>query len=105
MITASAAWTTSSVMGLGNSFEMSIPISASASTAAGLISSPGALPAERTCTRPLAAWSSSAAAIWLRPALWVHTNSTSGTSLPSLPSAWAIARSLSRAKRWAKSGT
>ena len=38
MITASAARTTSSVIGLGNSFEMSTPTSPIASTTAGLIS-------------------------------------------------------------------
>ena len=52
---------------------------ARASTTAGLICSAGALPAERMCTRSSARRFSSAAAIWLRPAFWTHTNSTSGT--------------------------
>lgn len=47
-----------------------MPISSIACTAAGLIWSAGVLPAERTCTRPLAWRSSTPAAIWLRPALW-----------------------------------
>jgi len=42
--TTSAAWTISSVQGLGNSRVMSMPISAIACTADGLISSPGSDP-------------------------------------------------------------
>src|SRR5688572_21371115 len=60
---------------------MSISSSAIAATTAGLTSSAGALPADRTRTRPSARRSSSAAAIWLRPALWTQTKSTSGRSL------------------------
>ncbi len=40
--------------GLGNSREMSMPISAMAATTAGLIVSAGAEPAERTTTLPAA---------------------------------------------------
>src|SRR3954454_23630026 len=46
-------------------------------TTAGLMVSAGAVPAERTMTRPVAWWSRRAAAIWERPALWTQTNSTS----------------------------
>ena len=59
----------------------------------------------RTWTRPSASLFSSPAAIWLRPALWTQTNSTSGTSLVSFSSACASALSLSRANRWTNSGT
>src|SRR5215469_14942778 len=80
VITTSAACTFSLVSGLGNSREMSRPISAMAWTTAGLSWSAGCDPAEVTRTRPAACWASSAAAIWDRPALWVQTKSTSGTS-------------------------
>src|SRR5215472_9541267 len=80
VITTSAACTLSAVSGLGNSREMSRPISAMAWTTAGLSWLAGCDPAEVTRTRPAAWWSSRAAAIWDRPALWVQTNSTSGTS-------------------------
>src|SRR6516165_1124096 len=80
VITTSAACTLPVVSGLGNSREMSRPISAIAATTAGLSWSAGCDPAEVTRTRPAAWWSSSAAAIWDRPALWVQTNSTSGMS-------------------------
>src|SRR5918992_1982440 len=103
--TASAARTTSSVSGLGNSSCTSRPSSASASTTAGLISSAGWLPAERTWTRPSARMFSRAAAIWLRPAFCTQTNRTSGTSLTIVPSAWPSARSRSRAKRCTSTGT
>ena len=105
MITTSAARTTSSVSGFGNASLMSTPSSAITSTTAGLISSPGALPAERTWTRPSERSVTSPAAIWLRPALWTQTNSTSGCSFTILPSAWASASSRSRAKRCASTGT
>src|SRR4249920_284669 len=84
VMTASAALTNSSVRGLGNSRDRSMPHSSIAATTAGLIWSPGALPAERTWTLPLAWWSRRAAAIWLRPALWTQTNRTSGTASPGL---------------------
>ena len=51
---ASAAATTSSVSGLGNSRERSTPISVIAATTAGLIDDVGLDPAERTWTRPAA---------------------------------------------------
>ena len=54
-------------------------------------------PSERSLTSP--------AAIWLRPALWTQTNSTSGCSFAISPSAWASAFSRSRAKRCASTGT
>src|ERR1700683_5279878 len=79
VITMSAARTFPSVSGLGNSAEMSMPTSAMAWTTAGFSSLAGWEPAEVTRTRPAASRFSSAAAIWDRPALWVHTNSTSGT--------------------------
>src|SRR5918992_661678 len=84
VITASAARTNSSFKGLGNSLDRSMPHSSIAATTAGLIWSPGSLPAERTWTLPLAWWSRRAAAIWLRPALWTQTNSWSrnGMGLP-----------------------
>ena len=68
----------------------SMPISAMASTTAGLMVSAGAVPAERTTTRSPAWWASSAAAIWERPALWTQTNSTSGRVLRhrGSPMAW-----------------
>src|SRR5215212_9935038 len=78
--TTSAAWTNSSVRGLGNSRDRSMLHSAMAAATAGLRRSAGADPAERTWTRPLAWWSRRAAAIWLRPALWTQTNRTSGVS-------------------------
>src|ERR1700742_1749188 len=80
VITTSAACTASSVSGLGNSWDRSRPSSSIAATTAGLMVSAGADPAERTVTRPAAWWSSRAAAICERPALWTHTNSTSGRS-------------------------
>src|SRR5215475_7828080 len=80
VITTSAACTLSVVSGLGYSREMSRPISAMAAMTAGLSWSAGWDPAEVTRTRPAAWLSSSAAAIWDRPALWVQTNSTSGMS-------------------------
>src|SRR6516164_9923847 len=81
VITTSAACTLSVVSGLGNSREMSRPISAMAWTTAGLSWPAGWDPAEETRTRPAAWWSSRAAAIWERPALCVQTNSTSGMSV------------------------
>src|SRR6266568_3202997 len=52
VITASAARTTSSVSGFGNSCAMSTPTSRIASTTAGLIRSAGSEPADRTWIRP-----------------------------------------------------
>jgi hypothetical protein len=51
---------------------MSIPSSDIAVTTSGLMRSAGSLPADRTWTRPSAKWSSSAAAIWLRPPTLSH---------------------------------
>src|SRR5258708_422839 len=81
VMTMSAAWTSLLVSGLGNSCDRSRPISAMAWTTAGLSWLAGWDPAERTCTPPPASWSSRAAAIWERPALWVQTKSTSGMSV------------------------
>src|SRR5213593_1861191 len=78
--TTSASRAISPVSRLGKAFVTSRPISAMAATTEGLISAAGAVPAERTRTRPPARWSSRAAAIWLRPALWTQTNRTSGRS-------------------------
>src|SRR5215469_15787491 len=80
VMTMSAAWTWSVVRRLGISREMSRPISAIAATTAGLSSAAGCEPADVTRIRPAAWWSRMAAAICERPALWVQTNSTSGTS-------------------------
>src|SRR5215471_17175547 len=85
VITMSAACTLPVVSGLGNSRDMSRPISAMAATTAGLSWSAGCDPAEVTRTRPAAWWSSRAAAIWERPALWVQTNITSGMSAMAGP--------------------
>src|SRR6266851_5168826 len=79
-MTRSEARTAASVrdLGLAPAARRSMPTSFIASTTAGLMVSPGAVPAERTITRPFAWWSRSAAAIWERPALCTHTKSTSG---------------------------
>jgi hypothetical protein len=54
---------------LGELFEISIPISAIAATAIGLIESFGAEPADKTSTRPCPRWDINPAAICERPAL------------------------------------
>jgi hypothetical protein len=54
---------------LGWLAEMSIPFSAIAATATGLIRLAGSLPAERTSTWSAARRCRKPAAIWLRPAL------------------------------------
>ena len=59
-------------------FAISIPTSAIASTAIGLIESLGALPAERTSTRPCPSSRMNPAAICERPALWTQTKRTVG---------------------------
>src|SRR3989304_4178808 len=64
-----------------------MPSSAIAATTAGFNSPAGVLPAERTATRPPAWLSRSAAAIWLRPALWTQTNRTWATSFTLPPHA------------------
>ena len=76
-----------------------------ASITAGLICSPGALPAERTWIRPSERSLTRPAAIWLRPALWTQTNRTSGCSFVITPSAWPSALRRSRAKRCTSTGT
>src|SRR3954451_5974859 len=81
MVTTTSDVSTSAEANLfGNSWETSSPSSAIASTTAGLTRSAGAVPADSTRTRPDARWSSSAAAIWERPALCTQTNRTVGTS-------------------------
>ena len=67
---------------------MSMPTSAIACTAAGLIDSAGAEPAERTSTVPWDRWVRNPAAIWERPALWTQTNSTLGLDIGISPSRW-----------------
>ena len=52
---------------------MSMPSSAMAATAEGLTWSAGSEPAESTSTAPPDRWRVYAAAIWERPALWMHT--------------------------------
>src|SRR5205814_9916094 len=63
---------------------MSIPASRMASTATGLISSAGSLPADGTRSRAPARRSRKPAAIWLRPALWTQTKRTAGRSAGTL---------------------
>jgi hypothetical protein len=84
-MTTSESWTASSVSNFGCSDAMSMPISAIASTATGLIWSPGIEPAERTSTAPSDNAVRNPAAIWERPALWTHTKSTVGRSVMSSP--------------------
>ena len=57
---------------------MSIPTSAIAATAVGLVSSPGLDPAENTLNLPRPRWRSHPAAIWERPALCTQRKSTEG---------------------------
>src|SRR3984957_7064927 len=85
VMTTSAARTKSVVSRLGRSREMSRPISAITWTTAGLSSSAGCDPADVTRTLPAALWSSRAAAIWDRPALWVQTKRTSGSAVMCVP--------------------
>ena len=80
VITMSAASACPAPSGLGTSSEMSTPTSAIAAATAGFTRSAGSDPADVTRTAPPASLASSAAAICDRPALWVHMNSTSGTS-------------------------
>src|SRR5688572_23028083 len=98
VITTSEARTASSVSGFGNSSLMSTPISVIASITAGLMVSAGSLPAERTWILPREWSRTSPAAIWLRPALWTHTNRTSGAAaLPDTPIAGTATCALQRA--------
>src|SRR3954470_19740397 len=68
---------------------MSMPTSAMAATAAGLIWSAGSDPAERTSTASPARCRSQPAAIWERPALCTQTNRTLGLSLTK-GSSWVV---------------
>jgi hypothetical protein len=81
LTTTSAARTVSSVHSLGNSAEMSMPRSAMAAIADGLTSRPGSEPPDQPIARSVVRAWKNPSAIWERPALWVHKNSTVG--LPS----------------------
>src|ERR1700756_1926086 len=77
-MTASLDCTASPVRIFGLAAVVSMPSSAIAAMATGLICSAGSVPAERTSMRSRARCISSAAAIWERPALCTHTNKTLG---------------------------
>ena len=79
-------------------------VKAMAATAAGLRSVPGSEPPDQAMARSPARWLNQPSAIWERPALWVHRNSTIGAPSDALPSTLASARSRWRANRSAKSG-
>src|SRR4051812_30523305 len=79
-MTTSDAATASLVNSLGLSLARLMPTSSMTARTAGLMVAAGADPAESTCTRAPAYRDISAAAIWDRPALCTHTNSTVGTS-------------------------
>src|SRR5829696_3383493 len=81
--TTSAASTALSLKSFGCSPAMSMPTSAMASTATGLIDPAGADPADSTSTRSPARWRSQPAAIWERPALCTQTNRTVALSVIS----------------------
>jgi hypothetical protein len=100
----SAAWTISSVQRLGNSLVMSMPTSAMAWTAAGLISLPGSDPPDQAIAWSPARWVKKPSAIWERPALWMRTNNTVGLASVILTSTRARAVRRWRAKRSASSG-
>src|SRR5699024_3897423 len=87
VMTTSEAWTDPGVRIFGAWWEMSMPTSAIASTAAGLIESAGAEPAERTSMRSPAISRSHPAAIWERPALWTQTNRTLGRAVTRISKA------------------
>src|SRR4029453_6062346 len=72
LMTTSAARTTSSVQGFGYSPEMSMPRSAMASTAPGLISRPGSDPPDHATARSPARCWKNPIAICEPPALWVE---------------------------------
>jgi hypothetical protein len=61
-----------------------IPTSRIASTATALTWPAGAVPAERTSIRSPDRAANQPAAIWDRPALWMHTNSTDGVPVGDL---------------------
>ena len=98
--TTSAALTTSSVSGLGNSARRRARSPPSPPRRRGRSARPGcrAGGANRRPSRLDSLWARHAA-IWLRPALCSHTNNTSGSGFSTTPSAWATARSRSRANR------
>jgi hypothetical protein len=81
-----------------------MPRSAMAAIADGLIRPAGSEPPDQATAWSPAKWVKNPRAIWERPALWVHRNSTTGTPLSCLPSTLASARSRWRAKRSASSG-
>src|SRR6188474_3432455 len=78
VMTTSAARTTSSVQGFGNSAAMSMPTSAMARTAAWFTSSAGSEPPDQAIALSPARWLNQPSAIWERPALWTQRNSTVG---------------------------
>src|ERR1700730_7317217 len=78
--TTSAARRISSVHGLGDSVEMSIPTSAITATAAGLTSDPGSDPPDHAIARSPARALKNPSAICDRPALCTHRKSTAGRS-------------------------
>ena len=100
--TTSAARTISSVQGLGYSLEMSMPRSAIAAIAAGLTWTPGSVPPDQAMAASPAWWVKNPSAIWERPALWVHRNSTTGVPVFALPSTLASAVRRWRANRSAE---
>ena len=102
--TTSAARTTSSVHGFGYSVEMSIPRSAIAATAEGLTSMPGSEPPDQATAASPAKYSKNPSAIWLRPALCTHRNSTTWRPSSAWPSTRASAVRRWRANRSASSG-
>ena len=69
-----------------------MPRSAIAATAAGLTSSPGSEPPDQAIARSPARWRKNPSAIWERPALWMHRNSTIGLPSWTRPSTRASAR-------------
>ncbi len=95
--TTSAARTRSFVSGFGTAVDRSMPMRSMARTTVGWTARDGLLPADHAWTRPPARAFASAAAIWERAAFSTQTNSSSGTTLTSRPSAWAMARSRSSA--------
>src|SRR5674476_815257 len=85
VMTTSDSRTASFVRILGRSAVMSMPSSDMATAATALTWSAGCEPAERTSTAPPESRLRYAAAIWLRPTLCTHTNSTLGLSAMRLP--------------------
>ncbi len=81
-----------------------MPRSAIAATAAGLTSTPGVEPPDQATARSAAWWVKKPSAIWERPALWTHRNSTTGLPSTTFPSTFASARSRWRANLSASRG-